>query len=94
LTHDGAIALLESTHSFPCAYTIKAIGAASNDFEGRVLRAARSTFPRPDDITHSSRATPNGAHVAVTLVVQVDTPDEVITVYRAVQLVEGLRFLI
>ena len=94
VTHDGAIELLESTHQFPCEHTIKAIGTATDDFQGRIVRAAQSAHARPTAVSHSARTTPNGAHVAVTLEVQVESPHEVITMYRALQVVKGLRFLI
>ena len=94
MTHAGAFALLESTHDFPCSYTIKAIGSALDDFEGRILGAARGAHARPVDVSHSARTTPNGVHMAVTLDVRVESPDEVVALYRALQVVQGLRFLI
>ena len=39
------IELLESTHSFPGAYQIKAIGVVADDFEARVLAAVRRHLP-------------------------------------------------
>jgi putative lipoic acid-binding regulatory protein len=94
VTHTGAIELLERTHAFPCYFTIKAIGSAADDFEGRIVRAAREALRRVVDMTHTVRVTPNGGHVAVTLEVHVETADEVIELYRAVQVERGLRFLI
>lgn len=94
MNHPDARELLEATHEFPCAYTIKAIGAARDGFEVRIVRAARTILPRSAAVAHRARATPNGAHVAVTLVVQAQTPDEIITVYQALQTVDGLRFLL
>ena len=94
VTHAGAIELLELTHEFPCAYTIKAIGSATDDFEGRIVRAARGAHARAVEISHRARTTANGLHVAVTLDVLVESPDEVVALYRAIQVVQGLRFLI
>jgi putative lipoic acid-binding regulatory protein len=94
VTHEGARELLAKTHPFPCSYTIKAIGRAVDDFAGRTVAAAQGVMARAAAVRFSTRTTPDGNHVAVTLDVEVADPDEVIRVYRALQVVDGLRFLI
>ena len=39
MDHRPSVELLESTHSFPGEYKIKAIGSADDDFESRVVEA-------------------------------------------------------
>ena len=93
MTHDGALDLLNSTHRFPGSYTIKAIGGVHDDFVGRIVAAAQDGLKRPADVRHTTRSTPHGNHVAVTLDLSVLAPEEVIRVYKALQAVKGLRFL-
>ena len=85
--------LLESVHSFPGSFQIKAIGAASDDFEGRVVAAAASELASASEVDHSVRSTPDGRHIAVTLDLTVQTPAQVKAVYERLREVEGLAFL-
>jgi hypothetical protein len=85
--------LLLATHAFPGSYTMKVIGAAGDDFVGRVVLAAQHSLTRPADVLHRTRSTPNGEHVSVTLVMHVETPEEIITVYESLQRVQGLKVL-
>ncbi len=90
----SALDLLESVHSFPGPYQIKAIGAADNDFVERVLAAVISEIANPDHAEHKVRSTPGGRHVAVTFELQVQTAQQVRDIYAAIRLVEGLAFLL
>lgn len=94
VTHASARDLLNRTHLFPGPYTIKAIGLTSDDFVGRVVQAAQAVLQRAAAVRFSVRSTPNGLHVAVTLDLQVVDADEVLRVYRALQVVQGLRVLL
>jgi putative lipoic acid-binding regulatory protein len=85
--------LLEATHLFPGPYTIKAIGTTGEDFVDRIVAAARSGLVRAEDVQFSVRTTPHGRHVAVSLELQVRTAQEVLDVYAALQVVQGLKFL-
>ncbi len=86
--------LLESTHRFPGAYTIKAIGQAEEGFVDRIVAAAQQGLERASDVQFSVRSTPQGAHVAVTLELSVLSADEVIAVYQALREVKGLKLLL
>ena len=85
--------LLESVHSFPGTFQIKAIGASSDDFEGRVVAAAASELASASEVDHSVRSTPDGRHIAVTLELTVQTPAQVKAVYERLREIEGLAFL-
>lgn len=89
-----ARSLLESTHRFPCSYTFKVIGHAKAQFVDRALIAARAAVARELYIEHSSRHTPNGRHVAVTLLIVLESADEVLAVYRSLRGIEGLQMLL
>jgi putative lipoic acid-binding regulatory protein len=85
--------LLDRTHDFPTFYTIKAIGESASDFVSRVLLAARHSLAREVHMRHSVRSTARGAHVAVTLDIMVQSADEVLEVYEALEVVGGMKFL-
>ena len=86
--------LLTSVHHFPGSYIIKAIGRSQEDFVGRVVLAARTSLERAADVHYSVRSTPHGRHVAVTLELTVLTPDEVLQVYKALRIINGLKVLL
>jgi putative lipoic acid-binding regulatory protein len=88
-----SVELLESTHQFPGTYHIKAIGVSDDDFVERVISAASSELASPSDIDYSVRITPGGRHVALTLVLNVQPPQQVRAVYEKIAKVEGLTLL-
>jgi hypothetical protein len=93
VTSSHARELLESVHDFPGPFTIKAIGLERDGFVDRILRTAQTSLTRPGDVQHSTRLTPNGRHVAVTLVIVALNSAEVVAVYESLRVVEGLKFL-
>ena len=89
-----AAELLADHHSFPGTYHFKAIGKADDDFEGRVVAAAASELAGPGEIEHAVRETKGGRHVAVSLEVTVQSPEQVRAIYAAIREVEGLTLLL
>jgi putative lipoic acid-binding regulatory protein len=87
-------AILESVHTFPGPYQIKAIGSSAGEFEARILRAVRSELARDEDLDWSVRTTPGGRHIAVTLRLTVQSPEQVRAIYAAIRGVEGLSLLL
>ncbi|MFV0445606.1 MAG: YbeD family protein [Planctomycetaceae bacterium] len=86
--------LLEATHQFPCRYTFKAIGHNSDDFEKRAVHAVREVLELAGELEATSRHTENGQHVAVTIVLDVDTAEQVLQVYSRLHRLEGLKLLL
>ncbi|MEZ6065913.1 MAG: DUF493 domain-containing protein [Planctomycetaceae bacterium] len=89
-----ALELLQSTHQFPGLYTFKAIGHAEDHFPGRVLAAVRSQLPSGSEPAFSTRTTSSGRHTAVTVEPAVESAEQVLDIYRALQEVEGLEMLL
>jgi hypothetical protein len=83
--HRPSEELLESTHLFPGVYQIKAIGVASDDFEGRVVDVVVAELPSPSDLDYSVRVTPSGRHVALTLEVSVQNAEQVRKIYAQIR---------
>jgi putative lipoic acid-binding regulatory protein len=93
MDHRPSLELLESTHLFPGTYQIRAIGRTDDDFADRVVAAVAAELAAPGDLDHSTRATPGGRHVAVTLDLTVQTAGQVRAIYEAIQALEGLVLL-
>ena len=89
-----SIELLESSHSFPGVYQIKAIGSIDDDFEGRVLSAVLSELGVASDLEHTVRKTPGGRHVSLTLDVPVQNAEQVRTIYAKIHGLQGLLLLL
>lgn len=86
--------LLSSHHTFPGTYHIKAIGATDDEFERRVVAAAASELAGPSEVEYSIRETKGGRHVAVTLEITVQSPEQIRAVYAAIRKVDGLAYLL
>ena len=89
-----SIDLLESNHTFPGIYQIKAIGMSDDDFEARVIETVRSELSTPSDLTHVVKATPGGRHVSLTLDVLVQNADQVRTIYDKLKDLKGVTLLL
>lgn len=91
--HRPSSDLLESSHSFPGVYQIKAIGVSGGDFVERVLAAAADELASPSEMDHTTRATPSGKHVSLTLDMTVQNAEQVRAIYARIREVEGLTLL-
>jgi len=74
-------------------YTIKAIGDASNAFESRVVEAVVIDLETASELEYSVRETPGGRHVALTLVIQAQSAEQVRSIYGRLSELEGLTLL-
>jgi hypothetical protein len=94
MDHRPSVELLESIHSFPGVFQIKAIGVNENDFVARVLTAVQEEVATPSEIDHTLRETPDGKHVSLTLDVTVQSAEQVRAIWDKVHKVEGLKLLL
>jgi putative lipoic acid-binding regulatory protein len=86
--------LLAGSHSFPGVYQFKAIGSADGDFPARVVEAVVAEVGSPESVDYSVRETAGGRHVALTLNVNVESPEQVRSIYARVRDLEGLLLLL
>jgi putative lipoic acid-binding regulatory protein len=93
MDHRPSIELLESTHTFPGVYQMKAIGLAEEDFTDRVVDAVVSELAGPSELDYSVRSTPGGRHVALTLEITVQTAEQVRGIYARIRELKGLTLL-
>jgi uncharacterized protein len=85
--------LLEANHEFPCRYVFKAIGPNDETFIAAVKQVARYELDLLEDPVTNLQASSAGRHVSVTLHLDVDSATQVITIYRKLRQVDGLRML-
>lgn len=93
MDHAPSLELLESNHTFPGVYQIKAIGRSDDEFERRVLEAVAGELGSASDIEHNCRTTPGGRHVSLTLHINAQSADQVRTIYVKIRELEGLSYL-
>lgn len=88
-----SLELLQSTHHFPGTYLFKAIGRDEQSFVARVVAAVRRETHAEFDPSYRLRSTAGGEHVAISLNVEVISPEQVLAVYERLRSVEGLVML-
>src|SRR5262249_8245669 len=88
-----SIELLASTHTFPCAYMFKVIGLSERGFAARTVAAVREEMAADVDPPFRVRETTGGRHIAVTLQPTLDTPQQVLALYRRPRHLAGPRLL-
>lgn len=86
--------LLADTHDFPCVYQFKAIGNLEAGFQSRVIDAVVAEVNSTGVVDSVVRETPGGRHVAVTLHVRVESPEQVRSIYARLKGLEGLLYLL
>ncbi len=88
-----AIALLESTHTFPGPYMFKVIGRPEQGFVARTVAAVRQELAAEVDPPFRVREAVGGRHIAITLQPIVQTPQQVLAVYCRLRVLVGLVML-
>lgn len=89
-----SIELLESTHTFPGTYTVKAFGENTEAFVDAARNAAEDVSGTPDRVQLSYRASSKGNHGCVTLEVWVEQAHQVHALYVSLGEIDGLRMLL
>lgn len=85
-----ALELLNATHTFPCAFTLKVIGLSDDDFVLRCLEVVHRAVTDAEEFDYTTRATPNGRHISVTMQPVLDSAEHVLEVYACLQEVKGV----
>lgn len=89
-----SIEALESVHTFPGTYHIKVIGDASDDLVGRVVAAVHEELPAHTDLDYNVRESSGGRHVALTLMISVQTAEHVRVIYARISEVVGVTMIL
>jgi putative lipoic acid-binding regulatory protein len=91
---DVSLDALRQAHVFPGPYKFKIIGANSPEFLASVLQVAVVILGPQSTPDVAVRQSSGGKHQAITLTVQVQDPETVLDIYRALQGLAGVRFLL
>lgn len=85
--------LLLASHAFPGEYIVKAFGPGTDEFRLAIHAVAAAVVGAPR-VRSSERSTRSARRICITLVLAVDTVDEVIGVYHQIASVDGLVMLL
>lgn len=89
-----SVEILESRHTFPCAYTFKVIGKVEENFLARVISAVRDEMRMEVDPQYTMRTTKDGVHIAVTLEPLCESPQQVLAIYSRLTGMNGVVMLL
>jgi putative lipoic acid-binding regulatory protein len=89
-----SIEALESVHAFPCTYQMKVIGESGDEFVSRVVAIIHEELPAQSDLEYSVRESSGGRHVAVTLMMAVQSAEQVRAIYARLGEVSGVTMLL
>ena len=67
---------------FPCAFPIKSIGRQDDNFEALVIEIVRRHAPNLNESQVKARPSRGGKWVAVTLVIQAESQEQLDAIYR------------
>lgn len=81
MSHDDTNEPKESLLRFPCDFTIKVFGLASDDFEPAVLSIVRKHAAIPDQAIQT-RPSEKGKYVALNLIVHVESKEQLDRIYQ------------
>jgi len=89
-----SVEALESVHTFPGTYHIKVIGDAADDLVGRVVAVVHEQLPAHSDLDYNVRESSGGRHVALTLMIAVQTAEQVREIYARLGEVAGVTMIL
>lgn len=73
----------ETYLKFPCDFTIKAFGMATDEFEAAVLTLVHQHAPNLSDRAIQSRKSENGKYLALSITIHVDSKEQLDNIYQA-----------
>jgi uncharacterized protein len=73
----------ETLLTFPCDFTIKVFGLASNEFEAAVLGIVHKEAPNSSDRAIQSRLSNNGKYMALSITFHATSKEQLDNIYRA-----------
>ncbi len=88
-----SVEALEGAHDFPGPYTIKVIGRAHAGFSDAACYAAREVLGLEASVEAALRLSAHGRHACVTLTLQVESAEQVRSVYLQLAELQGLRMM-
>lgn len=84
--------LLLANHQFPGEYIYKVFGPGTDAFRSDVHAVAAAAVG-PEHVRSTERGTPSARRICITVVVEVQTVDDVLALYQAFAGVDGVVML-
>ncbi len=94
MDRDAALAALCQAHQFPGPYRFRIIGDSAPAFLARVVQVATWVLGPTQKPEVTTRTSAGGRHQSIGLTVQVASADQVLDIYRGLQGLSGVRFLL
>ena len=88
-----SVELLLATHEFPGEYIVKAFGPGDDGFRAAVLATAAEVIGA-ERVRSTERGSRHGRKICITLVLSVETVDDVVRVYDRISEVPQLLMLL
>ena len=85
---------LNSVHDFPCEFVFKVIGTNTPEFVSSVVQSTLIVLGKDANIDLTTRESSQGNHTSVTMVINVNDAESVVHVFRMLQSVEGVRYVL
>jgi len=85
--------LLEEAHEFPCVFTMKVVGKTENEFVERVLKVIAEYAGQGTEFEFFTRSTSGGRHVAVTVSPELESAQQVTSLYAELRQLDGIVML-
>ena len=80
--------------AFPCAYPIKIMGIASDDFVADVVTVCRRHAPEVTDEKVSVRPSSQGNYLAVTVIIEATGPTQLENLFSELKGIDGLKMVL
>ena len=85
---------LEAVHTFPCWFTIKAIGINTDVFTVAVRDAVSIVMLDPNRLKIKARESSTGKHISMSLDVYVDNAGQVQQLYAQIKEIDALHYIL
>lgn len=72
----------EAVLNFPCEFSIKAFGVASDEFEATVITIIRKHIPDLRENALKTRLSKDGKYLAITITLNVESREQLDNIYR------------
>lgn len=93
-SRESSLETLRETHSFPCEYVFKVIGANDEEFVARVVEVGTRAIEGDAEPTVETEESGQGSYISVTMHLEVDEAEAVLAVYEEVGEIEDVRMML
>ncbi|MFB6351732.1 MAG: DUF493 domain-containing protein [Bradymonadaceae bacterium] len=93
-SRESSIETLEETHSFPCPYQFKIIGANNEEFIAEVVQVGVNVVGSEAEPEVSTRESSGGKYVSVSMEMWVEDAETILDVYERVRTIDEVKMVL